>query len=53
MDIMKYDVQLLYYDTRFTPWQVEMRALLAQASYEDALDSFGNKHIAVWTSEEK
>jgi hypothetical protein len=53
MDIMKYDVQLLYYDTRFTLWQVEMRALLAQASYKDALDNFGNKHIDVWTDKGK
>jgi hypothetical protein len=30
-----------------------MRALLAQADYEDALDSFGNKHFAEWTNEEK
>jgi hypothetical protein len=26
---------------------------LAQADYEDALDSFGNKHIIVWTDKEK
>jgi hypothetical protein len=44
---MKYNVQLLYYDTRFTLWQVEMRALLAQASYKDALDRF------VWIDKEK
>jgi hypothetical protein len=29
-----------------------MRALLAQAD-QNALDSFGNKHIAEWTVEEK
>jgi hypothetical protein len=30
-----------------------MQALLVQADYEDALDSFGNKYIAEWTVEEK
>jgi hypothetical protein len=50
---MKYDLPLLDRDTRFSLWQVKMRALLAQADYEDALDSFGNKRIAEWTDEEK
>jgi hypothetical protein len=44
---MKYDLPLLDCDTRFFLWQVEMRALLAQANYEDVLDSFGNKRAAV------
>jgi hypothetical protein len=33
MDIMKYDVQLLYYDTRFSLWQVEMRALFGASRF--------------------
>ena len=53
MASMKYDLPLLDRDTRFTLWQVKMRALLAQADYEDALDSFGNKRAADWTDEEK
>jgi hypothetical protein len=50
---MKYDLPLLDRDIRFSLWQVKMRALLAQADYEVALDSFRNKHIAEWTDEEK
>ena len=50
---MKYDVPLLDRDTRFTLWQVKMRALLAQADYDDALDSFGKNRIQDWTDDEK
>jgi hypothetical protein len=53
MASMKYDLQLFDCDTRFSLWQVEMRALLAQADYEDAPDSFENKCFAVWTYKEK
>jgi hypothetical protein len=53
MATMKYDLPLLDRDTRFSLWQVKMRALLAQADYEDGLDSFGNNHFAEWTNEEK
>ena len=42
MTSMKYDVSLLDRDARFTLWQVEMRALLAQANYQDAL-SFSSR----------
>ena len=42
MASMKYDVPLLDHDTKFTRWQVEMRALLAQANYQDAL-SFSSR----------
>ena len=34
MASMKYDLPLLDRDTRFTLWQVKMRALLAQADYD-------------------
>ncbi|WVZ72988.1 hypothetical protein U9M48_021363 [Paspalum notatum var. saurae] len=40
---MKYDIPLLDYDTRFSLWQVKMRAILSQADLDDALDKFGNK----------
>jgi hypothetical protein len=53
MAFMKYDLPLLDRDTRFSLWQVKMRPLLVQADYEDALDSLGNKCIAIWTDEEK
>ena len=53
MSTMKYDLPLLDRDIRFSLWQVKMRALLAQADYEDALDGFGNKRIGEWTAEEK
>ena len=38
--VMKYDLPLLGRDTRLTLWQVKVRALLAQAVYEDILVSF-------------
>ena len=41
------------HDTRFTLWQVKMRALLAQSDYDEALDSFGKNRIQDWTNEEK
>ena len=50
---MKYDLPLLDRDTRFTLWQVKMRALLAQSDYDEALDSFGKNRIQDWTDEEK
>lgn len=53
MASMKYDLPLLDRDTRFSLWQVKMRALLAQADYDDALDSFGGKANATWTPDEK
>ena len=53
MASMKYDLPLLDRDTRFTLWQVKMRALLAQADYDVALDSFGKNRIEAWTAEEK
>ena len=53
MASMKYDLPLLDRDTRFTLWQVKMRALLAQSDYDEALDSFGKNRIQDWTDEEK
>ncbi|KAJ1295042.1 hypothetical protein BS78_01G193400 [Paspalum vaginatum] len=50
---MKYDIPLLYYDIRFSLWQVKMRAILSQADLDDALDKFGNKHSKSWSDEEK
>ena len=53
MASMKYDLPPLDRDTRFTLWQVKMRALLAQSDYDVALDSFGKNRIQEWTDEEK
>ncbi|WVZ74348.1 hypothetical protein U9M48_022542 [Paspalum notatum var. saurae] len=50
---MKYDIPLLDYDTRFSLWQVKMRAILSQADLDDALDKFGNKASTSWSDEEK
>ncbi|KAJ1255555.1 hypothetical protein BS78_K189800 [Paspalum vaginatum] len=50
---MKYDIPLLDYDTRFSLWQVKMRAILSQADLDDALDKFRNKHLKSWSDEEK
>ena len=53
MASMKYDLPLLDRDTRFSLRQVKMRALLASADYDEALDSFGKNRIQDWTDEEK
>jgi hypothetical protein len=50
---MKFDLEPLTYKTRFSLWQVKMRAILAQEEdYDEALDSFGKKQKANWTPEE-
>ncbi|EAZ28207.1 hypothetical protein OsJ_12180 [Oryza sativa Japonica Group] len=54
MASMKYDLPLLDYKTRFSLWQVKMRAVLAQTSdLDEALESFGKKKSTEWTAEEK
>ena len=54
MASMKYDLPLLDYKTRFSLWQVKMRAVLAQSSdLDEALESFGKKKKNEWTAEEK
>jgi hypothetical protein len=54
MASLKFDLPQLDYTTRFSLWQVKMRAILAQTSdLDDALDGFGKKPIASWTEEEK
>ena len=50
---MKYDLPPLDRTTRFTLWQVKMRAMLIQTEVNDALDKFGNKDSKSWTDEEK
>lgn len=52
---MKYDLPLLDLDTRFSLWQVKMRAILSQSDrdLDDALDGFGNKDARTWTDEER
>ncbi|WVZ61696.1 hypothetical protein U9M48_011528 [Paspalum notatum var. saurae] len=50
---MKYDIPLLDYDTRFSLWQVKMRAVLSQADLDDAFDKFGNKDSKSWSDEER
>jgi hypothetical protein len=54
MASLKFDLPQLDYTTRFSPWQVKMRAILAQTSdLDDALDGFRKKPVASWTEEEK
>ena len=53
MASMKYDLPPLDRTTRFTLWQVKMRAMLIQTEVNDALDKFGNKDSKSWTDEEK
>jgi hypothetical protein len=54
MASLKFDLPQLDYTTRFSLWQVKMRAILAQTSdLDDALDGFGKKPAASWIEEEK
>jgi gag-polypeptide of LTR copia-type len=48
---MKYDLPLLDRDTRFSLWQVKMRAVLASSDLDDALEGFGKDRKA-WTPDE-
>ena len=43
MTSLKYDIPLLDQDTRFSLWQVKMRAVLAHTDLDDALDGFNKK----------
>jgi hypothetical protein len=54
MASLKFDLPQLDYTTRFSLWQVKMRAILAQTSdLDDVLDGFEKKSVASWTKEEK
>jgi hypothetical protein len=53
MSSVKYDLPLLDWDTRFSLWQVKMRAVLSQTNLDDALDGFGKKNVKTWTDEER
>ena len=54
MASMKYDLPLLDYKTRFSLWQVKMRAILAQTNdLDEALEGFGKKKKDEWTDKEK
>ena len=54
MASMKYDLPLLDFKTRFSLWQVKMRAVLAQTNdLDEALETFDQKKKAEWTNEEK
>jgi hypothetical protein len=53
MASVKYDLPPLDYDTRFSLWQVKMRAVLAHPNLDEALDGFGEKSQKTWTDEEK
>jgi len=54
MASMMYDLPPLDYKTRFSLWQVKMRAILAQSQdLDDALEGFGKKKKDEWTTEEK
>jgi hypothetical protein len=53
MSSVKYDLPLLDWDTRFSLWQVKMRAVLSQTDLDDALDGFREKDVKTWTNEER
>ena len=55
MALIKYDLPLLDYKTRFSLWQVKMRAILAQTNdLDEALEGFRKKKKKdEWTDEEK
>jgi hypothetical protein len=54
MSSLKFDLLQLDYTTRFSLWQVKMRAILAQSSdLDDAIDAFGEKAKETWTDAEK
>jgi hypothetical protein len=48
---MKYNLPLLDLDSRFSLWQVKMRAVLASYDLDDALEGFG-KDRKTWTPDE-
>jgi hypothetical protein len=54
MASLKFDLQQLDYTTRFSLWQVKMKAILSQTSdLDDAPDGFRKKPASTWTEEEK
>ena len=54
MSSLKFDLPQLDYTTRFSLWQVKMRAILTQSSdLDEALDGFGKKDANTWTDDEK
>ncbi|KAK1649736.1 hypothetical protein QYE76_067541 [Lolium multiflorum] len=54
MSSLKFDLPQLDYTTRFSLWQVKMRAILTQSSdLDEALDGFGKKDAKTWIDEEK
>uniref|UniRef100_A0ACD5VA56 Uncharacterized protein n=1 Tax=Avena sativa TaxID=4498 RepID=A0ACD5VA56_AVESA len=54
MSSLKFDLPQLDYTTRFSLWQVKMRAILAETSdLDEALDGFGEKDAKTWSAEEK
>ena len=52
MATLKYDLPLLDRDTRFSLWQVKMRAVLSQLDLDDALLGI-DKMPATWSADEK
>ena len=52
MASFKYDLPLLDRDSRFSLWQVKMRAMLAQLDLDDALLGH-DKMPSSWTDDEK
>jgi hypothetical protein len=52
MASLKYDLPLLDRDTRFSHWQVKMRAVLAHQDLDDALSGF-DKRTQDWSNDEK
>ena len=53
MASMKFDLPLLDYKTRFSLWQVKIRAILAQYNdLDEELDGFIDKDLKTWTDPE-
>ena len=54
MASMKFDLPAFDYKTRFSLWQVKMRAILAQSNdLDESLDKFSDKAQSAWSEAEK
>ena len=54
MASMKFDLPALDYKTRFSLWQVKIRAILVQSNdLDESLDKFDDKEQSTWSETEK
>ena len=53
LHIDKFDLLLLDYNTRFSPWQVKIRAILAHPDLDEPPDAFGRNNQKSWTDEKR